>query len=130
MGKRPTQRRRRDGEPTAEEIQRGRHEPASEAQESAQIELNLTFKTADKFKRNIQRLSQQMDDIKMELASEYKAFEEAGGDRAEMKRVIKMTKQDVSKTKVQLEHRERYESWWLKPLLDADAAAQAEAAGA
>ena len=129
MGKAPGRgRKRRDGQPTADEIQRGRHEPASEAE--GQIELNLTFKTADKFKRNIQRLSQQMDDIKMELASEYKAFEEAGGDRAEMKRVIKMTKQDVSKTKVQLEHRERYESWWLKPMLDADAAAQAEAAGA
>ena len=121
MGRAP--RKRRDGEATADDRR-------DSANDSGQIELNLTFKAADKFKRNIERLNQQMADLKMELASEYKAFEEAGGDRAEMKRIVKLTKQDISKTKMQLEHRARYEDWFLKPLFDAATEAEAEAAGA
>jgi hypothetical protein len=117
-------RRRRDGQPTAEE------EAGPTGGEAAQIELNLTFRTADKFARNIKKLTQQMDDLKMQLASEYKAFEEAGGDRAALKSVMKLAKQDVSKTIAQLKHREQYEQWFLKPLLDDAAAAEAEAAGA
>jgi uncharacterized protein (UPF0335 family) len=77
------------------------------------MQLNLDFDTARNFKDEITDLMQEMDDIRMKIASAYKSFEDSGGDRAMMKLVIKQAKQDKSKTKSQLRAFGQYREWFL-----------------
>ncbi|HTE37539.1 MAG TPA: hypothetical protein VK634_17130 [Reyranella sp.] len=77
------------------------------------MQLNLDFDTARSRKDKITALMQEMDDIKMALAAEYKSFEDEGGDRAMLKLVIKRSKQDKSKTRSQLRAEAQYMEWFL-----------------
>lgn len=83
-----------------------------------QMSLNLDEGTAGKFLANINRLKQKMDDIRTELANEYKAFEEAGGDRKMLKLVARFANQDVSKTISEKRALDQYFEWFVQPEID------------
>lgn len=80
--------------------------------------LNLDRNTADKHLRRIGELTQKMADIRTDLANEYKAFEDAGGDRKMLKVVNRFLNQDVSKTISEKRALDQYFDWFVQPEID------------
>lgn len=96
-----------------------RSEAAQEQGHGAQLTLNLTKKVASDRKKKISELMQKMADIRTDLANEYKAFEEEGGDRKMLKVILRMENQDKSKTRSELRALDQYRQWFL-PNADKD----------
>lgn len=61
-------------------------------------QVGISSTQVKKFHDDLSSKKQRLDDVTMSHAEGWKKFEEAGGNKAAMKAVMKLTKQDTAKT--------------------------------
>ncbi len=153
------QRKRRDGQPTAEELARqaggddsdipllppgdGVEERQAEARADSappggapaassggeQLANGLTKASALARMARVRDLNQQISNLQMELAGEYKSIEKEGGDRTAFKWAYKLRYGAPSQSSVQLEAFKQYCEWMVEPELERAAAELASSEG-
>lgn len=118
------ERQRRDGKPTYEATQRVL--AAASAEPGPQLANDRNLEKAKSFIARIGEQKQLMADAAMEIASLMKAAEEAGGNKVAIKFAMRAMKQDVSKTRAELDAMDQVREWFIRPIIEAAEAAGSE----